>query len=213
MPTESGSISIDSANFATAVVGGNFSSSSLVFASGGFVEMGPFTSAEVAPYVTGYDLSKGVGLALSDWAVPGFGDASIVNGTGADLIVWEAGAPAESFQLAVSTDGGVTFSSYQSFTTTVTNPLNATSGYNTNVGYVDLSLFGLAADAKVDAVKIAGLDTGIGGSGPDILAVGILNAGSPTGNVPGTTVPEPGILLLLGAGVPVFIGARRWFRR
>lgn len=54
---------------------------------------------------------------------------------------------------------------------------------------------------------MSGLFTGIGGSGPDLLAIAALNAGPPTGNIPG--VPEPGTLALLGLGLAGLGFARR----
>jgi hypothetical protein len=200
LPTNTGTITLDKKNFPNVIVGGSFTSSSLLFASGGFIQVGPFTIAQATPYIIGYDISNGVSLNAADFLVPGFGDISIVNGTGADLILFEAGAPTESFQMAISKDGGATFSAFHTYGTNVTNPLDTSSGFNTNVGFVDLTDFGVLAGDKIDALKIQGINTGIGGSGPDILAIGVINAGAPTGNVT-PSVPEPGSVLLLGTAL------------
>jgi hypothetical protein len=210
MPTDTGTIDIDSSHFANAVVDSSLSSTALTFGSGLPIVFGPFTTAQAAPFILGSDLTKGLALGPgptggpADFIVPAFGLVSIINGAGADFAIWEAGAPAEPFLLAVSTDGGVTFSASQSFDTTPTNPLDTSSGFPTNVGFVELSLFGLAPGAQVDAVRVSGLFTGVGGSGPDLLAIAALNAGAPTGNI-----PEPATLTVLGLGLAGIAFMRR----
>jgi hypothetical protein len=207
MPTSTGTIIIDSNNFATTVVGSSLSSTSAIFGPGSAFTSGPFTTAQAIPYVVGSDLTQGLSLGagptggIPDFIVPAFAFVSILNDTGADFAVWEAGAPSEPFLMAVSTDGGASFSANVEIPTIVTSPLVTTPPFNVNIALVDLGLFGIASGAHVDAIKLSGIFTGVGGSGPDLLALAAINAGPPTGNVPGGNVPEPGILALLISGL------------
>jgi hypothetical protein len=204
MPGVAGNFAVDSNNFPTALLASSLSSTSLLFGPGGAVSSGPFTTAAAAAYVIGSGLDTGVALGqgptggAAEYLVAGVGMASIVNGAGADLAGWEAGTPSESFRIRVSTDGGATFSAFVSYTTVATVPQDSSSGFASNIGFVELDDFGIGAGVSIDAVQVEGLFTGIGGSGPDILALAILNAGAPTGNVP-TGVPDGGATVgLLG---------------
>lgn len=216
MPGTAGTFAVDSANFATTLVSSSLSSTALVFGPGGAVSGGPFTTAAATPYITGSDLSTGVALGqgptggVPDFIVPGFGTASIVNGAGADLAVWEAGSPSEPFRIRVSTDGGVTFSAFVTYNTVATVPQDGSSGFASNIGFVELSDFGIGAGVSIDAVQIEGLFTGVGGSGPDILALAILNAGPPTGNI---GAPDGGLTIaLFGAALAGLVAFRRRMR-
>ena len=215
MPTDTGTIAINTNNFASTVVASSLSSTALNFGPGFAVTFGPFTTAQSIPWVTGPDLTVGLALGagpaggVADFIVPAFGLASIVNGAGADFAVWEAGNPSESFLMSVSTDGGATFSAQVLFGTVATNPLASTGAYDVNIGFVNLDAFGIAAGAAVDAIKLSGLFTGIGGSGPDLLAIAALNAGPPTGNVPGIPEPETYVMMLAGLGLLGYAARRR----
>jgi hypothetical protein len=218
MPTDTGTINIDSNNFATTVVGSSLSSTAATFGPGTAFTSGPFTTAQAIPFVIGSNLTQGLALGAgptggtADFIVPAFAFASINNGVGADFAVWEAGSPSEPFLMSVSTDGGATFSADIQVSTVASNPLVTTPPYNVNIALVDLDLFGIVAGANVDAVKLSGIFTGVGGSGPDLLSLAAINAGPPTGNVPGGDVPEPGIfeLLIIGLGGLGFSGLRKY---
>lgn len=213
LPTELGAETFDTNNFATGVAGSSCSSTCLVFGIGVTVAFGPFTTAQIAPLIVGADLTKGVALGAGptggsrDYVIPSFGSlASIANGSGADFVIWEAGAPAEQVLVSVSLGGGV-FSSAIAYNTAVASPSDASSGFQTNAVHINLDDFGVAAGGLIDQVRIEGLFTGIGGSGPDILAIAALNAGPPT-------VPEPGSLALLGlAGLAAFSARRQAVRK
>ena len=217
-PTSSGPITLDSDNFANVVVDGSLSSTSATFGPGSVFTTGPFVVVAAEPFVIGSDLSIGLALGqgpaggTGDFIVPGFGLASIVNGPGADLIVWEAGTPAESFLLSVSLDGGTSFSANISYNTSPVVPAASTPPFAINSVSVDLTDFGVSASQQVDAVRLEGLFTGIGDSGPDILAVAAINAGAPTGNIPGgggAAVPEPSTYAMMALGLISLGIARR----
>lgn len=214
LPTNLGPTDFDTSAFPNTLVGGSLSGTALVFGTSTPLAFGPFTLAEVTPLVTGPDIANGLALGAGtlapDFIVPGFGNISILNGAGADLVVFEAGAPAEPFLLSVSLDGGITFSANISYDTLPAAPADSSSGFATNTAFVDLADFGIGAGQKVDAIRLQGIFTGIGGSGPDILAIGVLNFGTPTGNVPGDdTVPEPSTMALVAAGLGLVVYARR----
>jgi len=103
--------------------------------------------------------------------------------------------------------GGGAFSASISYPTAVAIPADSSSGFVTNSVHINLDDFGIAANGLIDQVKITGLFTGVGGSGPDVLAVAALNAGPPT------TAPEPESLALLGVSLVGLTFVRRWRKK
>jgi hypothetical protein len=210
LPTDLGLKTFDTNNFATGVAASQCSATCLTFGAAIGVNVGPFTTAEITPLLTGADLTQGVALGAgpaggqADFVIPSFGNlASIANGAGFDFVIWEAGNPAEQVLVSVSLGGG-SFSAAILYSTAVASPADSSSGFQTNSVHIDLSDFGLADGALIDQVRIQGLFTGVGGSGPDILAIAALNAGPPT------NVPEPGTLALVGLAL---VGAATAARR
>lgn len=215
LPTHLGPTDFDTTAFPNVLVAGSLSNTSLTFGSGVGVTLGPFTLAQGQPFVTGSDITQGLALGagptggIPDFIVPGFGNISIINGPGADLVIFEAGSPSEPIRLSLSLDGGATFSANIDFATTPTVPLDTSSGFATNTVFIDLTDFGILAGQKVDALRLQGIFTGVGGSGPDILAIGVLNFDTPTGNIPGD-VPEPSTVVTVGC---VLMAAAIWRKR
>ena len=207
MPTDLGAEVFDTNNFATGLAGSSCSSTCLTFGSGIGIDVGPLATAQIAPLLIGADLSQGVALGqgvngTADFVIPSFGTlASVANGAGADFVIWEAGSPAEQVLVSVSLGGGV-FSPAIAYATSPVSPADSSSGFTSNSVHINLDDFGLASGALIDQIKIVGLFTGVGGSGPDILAVAALNAGPPT-------VPEPATLALLGVGLCGIAWGRR----
>jgi hypothetical protein len=159
--------------------------------------------------LTGANFDTGIaniGLSSTPQYTIGYSTA-IVNGAGDDLgIVSARYSVNDTFRVAVSTDG-VTFSGFQSF-----GPgLALATGVNTNYYYVgnaafgselfvtpmDLSVFGIAANASIVAVQISGA--------PEADLIRVAGFG-------GTEVPEPSTYLLFAGGLTALFGARR-FRR
>jgi len=170
------------------------------------------------------DVSDG-GIALLDDNYMSFifTDNVAVNGTGADLAIFEAGFPAEDFIVSVSSftdDTG--WSSPRTYGTTYTG--GAASAYNLNVALIDFSDFGLADGSSIAAIRIDGITTSYsccgkkGGTindpllktgccksvgGSDLVAIGAMN------NI---SVPEPATFLLIGSGLVGLGFMRRKFK-
>jgi len=200
LPTDLGSETFDTNNFATSLAASSCSSTCLAFGTTAGLVFGPLTTAQIQPWLIGPDLANGVGLGagptggVADFVIPAFGSmATIANGTGADFVIWEAGTPAEQVLVSVGLGGG-SFSSAISYPTSAASPPDSSSGFATNSVHINLDDFGVASGGLIDQVRIQGLFTGIGGSGPDILAIAAINAGPPT-------IPEPATLALLGLGL------------
>lgn len=114
----------------------------------------------------------------------GFTDNTLVNGAGADLVLFDLGVP-DSFKLSITIGG--TMLSYASVATG-----ESAGGFPLNAVAIELGDFGIASGASLSSIVI-GLDfIGSEGTVPSLSLVGALNSGD-VGNV-----PEPATLLLTG---------------
>ncbi len=164
----------------------------------------------------------GIALFDDDYMSFIFTDNVAVNGSGADLAIFEAGYTAEDFIVSVSQSPDNTgWTSFFRYNTVYTG--GSASGYNLNVVAIDLSDFGITEGASISAVKILGITTkysccgkkgsindpllktrccrGVGGT--DLVAIGAIN------NV---SVPEPATFLLIGSGLVGLGFIRRKFK-
>lgn len=128
-----------------------------------------------------------------------FGNAPVVNGVGADLVVFELGVPDT---VTLSAEFGGAFTGPQVFATSFTG--SQAAGFNLNAAAIDLSEFGVPLGDLVSLFQLNNTSTQTGSS--SIVAVGALNTGTPP-----LPVPDPGsTLLLIGIGLA---GVTTWRKR
>ena len=160
-------------------------------------------------YLTGANFDTGVAnIGLEGPVSYTIGYATpIVNGAGDDLGVVVARFSTDSLTIAFSTDGGVTFGPNtvidsgsaidslveQSYFYAGSGPFGA----NLFVHPLDLSDFGFAPDAQIDAIRVTGTEQ------LDLIRVAGFDAGE------SRDVPEPAALLLLGIGLSCAAAVRR----
>jgi hypothetical protein len=149
-------------------------SSSGTFSTSGGTLSSVLTDTDAGTYA--FSFSTGAFVEM------GFTDNTLVNGAGADLVLFDLGVP-DSFKLSITIGG--TMLSYASVATG-----ESAGGFPLNA--VAIAGFGIASGASLSSIVI-GLDF-IGGEGtvPSLSLVGALNSGD-VGNV-----PEPATLLLTG---------------
>lgn len=144
------------------------------------------SNAQLENSVIGSDITQGIYLVGEDFATLSFDDNVMFNGAGADFVVFEIGAPAES--AAISVDLGGTVNSYS---TVYTGESSGT--YNLNAVAIDLSDFGYAAGALASKVSVFNTNKLFTDSF-DLTLVGALNSRS-------VGAPEPASLALMGIGL------------
>lgn len=118
--------------------------------------------------------------SVGDGVVVGaaFTDNVIVNGTGADLVVFELGAP-EAFSLSVYNHSLGAFTQAITFTPVPTGYVDCRN-LAINAAQIDLTLFGIAPGASVSLVRIDNLFVaGVTSSGSEIADILALNSASP----------------------------------
>lgn len=125
-----------------------------------------------------------------------FLDNSIVNGAGADFVLFEAngpGSPGLAGEPAKITINGIT----RTYATTWAGEGGAYSAY------IDLDDFGVLTDHRVAMIQLWGLYSG--SSGTEYMAIGALNNGAP--------IPAPAAIGLVALGLIGLRATRRYFGR
>lgn len=146
-------------------------------------------------YIGVIGASKQDGVTLHAGGTDGLLTLTLPTSVGASgwLTIWEAGVSADPFNLRVSTNSGVTYSAYYSFTATAVTPTSAVGSPESTLNSVDASMSAFAAFIGGDAVTTIQI-TRAGIDHPDIVAVAI---------------PEPSALLGASVGLIGLCFSRR----
>lgn len=163
------------------------------------------TDTDLDAALTGSDITLGVDGGGINFDLF-FTDNFAVNGSGADLIVYETVSP-ESFDLALYISGSLSsFVTYTPSATgfTVGDVVGTTNSGSLNAVPIDLSDFGILSGDTISTIRIW---SHVGGfsfpstiSGADIVAIGALNSAA--------TVPIPSTIFLIGIGMVGLIGLK-----
>lgn len=128
-----------------------------------------------------------------------FTDNLIVNGPGADLVIFELsgdqppGTPDPREVFGVSVFDGSSFPSFVTVTPIATGfPDPADPTLDVFAVQIDIGAFGIASGASTDRVRLHIYNANLGSKSADLTALGALNS---------VAVPEPGTLLLVASGL------------
>ncbi|OPY85041.1 MAG: hypothetical protein A4E72_02052 [Syntrophus sp. PtaU1.Bin208] len=121
----------------------------------------------------------------------GFTDNLLVNGSGADLVLFETGVP-DSFSVTINSITNNYLTSYTGY---------SAGGYDLNAVAINLEDFGVASNAGLSSILI-GMDIVGSGTVPSLSLAGALNSSS-------SAVPIPAAVWLFGSGLVGLLGLRR----
>jgi len=158
---------------------------------------GGLTGCSTAATLPGMTLGQSTDLVLTDSAVSewifgkarvrlDFTDNVVVNGPGADLVVFEMGG-AEGFALQVFTDSICLYGKVKNFSVAATGFTTdpcGNGGYPLNAVAIDLGDFGVLPGASVRRLLLDNLGQAGGAVGADITAVMALHSGPPSPSAP-----------------------------
>ena len=168
----------------TAVGGYNFEDNAfadtLISSSGGYSVTGDSLAAALTDKNPG-TFALSTTLGVTDFVQLGFTDNVLVNGLGADLVLFELGVPSV---FGVSITIGGTTRSYASVSTGA-----QAGGFGLNAAAIDLSDFGIAFGASLSSIVILMGDAS--NTQPSLSLVGALNS-----RELGSQIPEPASLSL-----------------
>jgi hypothetical protein len=133
-------------------------------------------------YATDGNESTFVSLPTGSFLTLGFGTGYVFDGPGLDLFVSEVGGASETANVFISSDFGSTFTFLGVATTATVS------------GFDFASIPNLPVDAKINAVKVVGLDAFGGSPGFDLAFVKGLEGSS-------VVIPEPATMALFSLGL------------